>query len=122
MNGNNNTERTDSVVVTTIADHLTDNTSGGTAGDGDLTPQPPKLLNVGTPEAAAPQPVYIRGNDESRPSSPSALPGLPGVGVAPVTAGSDGAVPTAMSAGNGTRHLIKHQLNEAQRVAALEHF
>ncbi len=128
MNGNNNTERTDSVVVTTIADNLTDNV---TAGGGDSTPQPPKLLNLGTPEAAAPHPIYLREKDESQPSSPSALPGLGAV--APETAmtmvpaggaphaGSE-AVPAAMIGGNGTRHLVKHQLNEAQRVSALEHF
>lgn len=132
MNGNN-TERTDSVVVTTIADNLTD-TSGGTpvtASQGDSTPLAPKLLNLGTPEATTPHPIYLNEKDESRPSSPSAVPGLGAVApetvvtVVPAAGGplaGNGAVPASVDGGNGTRHLIKHQLNEAQRVTALEHF
>lgn len=132
MNGNNDTERTGSMVVTTIGDTSTDNVRDNvSAGGGDSTPQPPKLLNLGTPEAAAPHPIYLREKDESQPSSPSVVPGLSSV--APETAVTmvpavgaqlpeSEAVPAAMIGGNGTRHLVKHQLNEAQRVAALEHF
>ena len=85
MNGNNDTERTGSMVVTTIGDTSTDNVRDNvSAGGGDSTPQPPKLLNLGTPEAAAPHPIYLREKDESQPSSPSVVPGLSSV--APETA------------------------------------
>ena len=105
MNGIDGTERTHTVVVRNTGDNLKEDASGMLARMGEQPAQPRKLPNVGTPEASAPVPVYFQGKDESRATSPSALPGI-GVGAAGVTGGVMGLTGVAGLAGtkevNGT--------------------